>query len=223
MRGVRPALVRELMLDAVSPGVVGWLGGAWFRDAGFRVLDHAELDRVRAVVIDAVAVEDVGVGEGAVAGRAVRAVDAVPAASATGAADRRPARLVLRHLGRLRPAEPGGGRVRVDGQSVVPTWAVTLRSQAGRAGSPGRLPGTGGTRAGFVDQGGREPEPAARRARTVGCSETQVNRGRIRILTRSNKYEPYRGGRCQQRSQENDKEYRSAAEPPAHRVARRCH
>ena len=65
-------------------------------------------------------------------GARMRAVDAVPAASATGAADRRPARLVLRHLGRLRPAEPCGGRVRVDGQSVGPTWALTLRSQAGR-------------------------------------------------------------------------------------------
>jgi hypothetical protein len=41
----------------------------------FRVLDQAELDRVRAVVIDTVAVEQVGVGEG-VTCRAVRAVDA---------------------------------------------------------------------------------------------------------------------------------------------------
>jgi hypothetical protein len=52
------------------------------------VLDQAELDRVHAVVIDTVAVEQVGVVEGAVTGRAVRAVDAVPAVSAAGAADR---------------------------------------------------------------------------------------------------------------------------------------
>jgi hypothetical protein len=107
-------LVRGLMLDAVRPGSGG---GAGFPDAGFRVLDQAELDRVRTVVIDAVAVEQVGVGEGAVTGRAMRAVDAVPAVSAAGAADRQPTRLVPGHFGRLRPAEPCGARVLEDGQS----------------------------------------------------------------------------------------------------------
>ena len=43
------------------------------------VFDHAERGGVATLVIDAVAVEEVDVGEGAMAGRAVRAFDAVPA------------------------------------------------------------------------------------------------------------------------------------------------
>jgi hypothetical protein len=46
-------------------------------------------------MIDAVAVEEVDVGEGAVAGRAVRAFDAVPAVGAAGAGHRQPGGLVL--------------------------------------------------------------------------------------------------------------------------------
>ena len=145
-----------------------------FPDAGFRVLDQAELDRVRAVVIDAVAVEQVGVGEGVVTGRAVRAVDAVPAVSAVGAADRPPTRLVPRHFGRLRPAEPWA-RVREDGQGCV---------------------------------------PVAHRVRTLGCRERKGLSRTDRILTRRNKYEPYRGGRGQECSQENDHEYQSADAAP---------
>jgi len=48
-------------------------------------------------MIDAVAVEEVDVGEGAMTRRAVRAFDAVPAVGAAGAGHRQPGGLVLGH------------------------------------------------------------------------------------------------------------------------------
>ena len=90
------------------PTVVGWVG----RSAGLAasgehgtrlphprpgVFDHAERGGVAAFMIDAVAVEEVDVGEGAMTRRAVRAFDAVPAVAAAGAGHRQPGGLVLGH------------------------------------------------------------------------------------------------------------------------------
>ena len=70
---------------------------AWLPNTSLVVLDPGEGGRVGAFVVNAVVVEQFAGGEGAMAAGAVRAIDAVPALSAGGAADRQPAGLVFRH------------------------------------------------------------------------------------------------------------------------------
>jgi len=82
-----------------SAGLVAASGehGSRLPHPGTGVFDHAERGGVAAFVIDAVAVEEVDVGEGAMTRRAVRAFDAVPAVGAAGTGHRQPGGLVLGH------------------------------------------------------------------------------------------------------------------------------
>src|SRR3954453_16489063 len=61
-------------------------------------LDHPERGRVAACGIDAVSVEEINIGEGAVTGRAVCSIDAVPTMPAAGARHRQPTGLVAWHV-----------------------------------------------------------------------------------------------------------------------------
>ena len=97
------------------------------------VFDHAERGGVATFVIDAVAVEEVDVGEGAMAGRAVRAFDAVPAVGAAGAGHRQPGGLVLGHHRSVRaPADRKSliGRAS-PGDRIFPSAAARWRPASG--------------------------------------------------------------------------------------------
>jgi hypothetical protein len=92
----RPGRTRRRLRGSAGPSASGE-HGPQLPHPRWSLFDHAERGGVATFMIYAVPVEEVDVGEGAMAGRAVRPLDAVPTSGAAGAGHRQPSRLVVGH------------------------------------------------------------------------------------------------------------------------------
>jgi hypothetical protein len=128
------------------------------------VFDHAERGGVATFMIHAVSVEEVDVGEGAVAGRAVRPLDAVPTVGAAGAGHRQPSRLVLGHHRSVGPPADRKSKIGRDEPDG------TRRSSRRRVGRRAARPAAGARVAGSPLRSGRAWS-LLRRARRVAVRE----------------------------------------------------
>ena len=127
-----------------SAGSAGFNGGcARLPHTRFDTLDHADGGGVAACGIDPVSVEQIDIGEGAVTGRAVCPVDAIPTMPAASARHRQPTGLITWHI----PQGTAAGRQ---------NW----RARTGRGSDPSELVpigagppplGTGGQAEGGVE------------------------------------------------------------------------